>query len=155
MKRTIQISVLGSLGIGMAWLGTAWGANGASDWLACRPLPDATARLACYDLAAQKAVDGQKTDAAKSFGLPAETVLKQVAPAATSNEIKALLKSVRGGTAGRLVFELDSGQVWEQVMATQDALVEPGQSVVIKSAALGSFMMTTPSGRSYKVRRIR
>lgn len=127
----------------------------AADWTTCRPMTDAAARLACYDAAADRLTAHKSEERSQTFGLPPETVLKQVAPAATPTEVRAQVHVVRGGQAGRLVIELDNGQVWEQVIATPDALVEPGQAVTIRSAALGSFQMTTASGRTYKVRRIR
>jgi hypothetical protein len=125
------------------------------DWAACRAMTDAAARLACYDAAADRLVERSTEERRQSFGLPPEAVLKQVEPAVASAEIRAEVRAVRGGQSGRLIFELDSGQIWEQVMATPDALVSVGQTVIIRSAALGSFQMATPSGRTYKVRRVR
>lgn len=137
---------------------TAAGAVAApsGDFGACRPLADAAARLACYDAVADGLVAHKAEAPTQSFGLPAETVLKQVLPAAAPvDEIRAHVRAVRGGQSGRLVFDLDNGQVWEQLMATPDALVEAGQAVTVRSGALGSFQMTTASGRTYKVRRLR
>jgi hypothetical protein len=46
---------------------------------------------------------------------------------------------------------LDNGQAWTFV--EQDPRLRPGDSVTIKRAALGSFLMMTPSRHSYRVQR--
>jgi hypothetical protein len=48
---------------------------------------------------------------------------------------------------------LDNGQSW--LLLDGDGWVSQGQAVTIKRAALGSFMLTTPSHHSYRVRRLR
>jgi hypothetical protein len=156
MSTPIRHVIWATAALWVSLSGAANAGGSAADWLSCRAVADSMARLACFDAAAQAASDGQKAVVAQSFGLPPDTVLQKVTPAVTPpTESRAQVNGVRGGAAGRLIFDLDNGQVWEQVMATADALVEPGQAVTIKSGSLGSFMMSTASGRSYKVRRIR
>jgi hypothetical protein len=48
---------------------------------------------------------------------------------------------------------LDNGQSW--LLLDGDGWVSQGQAVTIKRAALGSYMLTTPSHHSYRVRRLR
>lgn len=48
---------------------------------------------------------------------------------------------------------LDNGQVW--VSTNGGMLLEPGEAVTIKRAALGAFMLTTASKHSYLIKRVR
>jgi hypothetical protein len=54
---------------------------------------------------------------------------------------------------GHSIVTLDGGQLWE--LDEADPLLATGDSVTIKRAALGSFLMTTGSGRIHRVRRLR
>jgi hypothetical protein len=118
-------------------------------------------RLACFDravevLAAGK--DGAALAAAtpeSSFGL---TTSARETPARTESQ-GGDLQSVRSTVAGfsradgSLVIRLENGQSWRQ-LSGGDTLLKVGDSVTIDRAALGSFQMKMPSGRSAKVRRI-
>lgn len=55
--------------------------------------------------------------------------------------------------AGRAYVVLDNGQTWTFTDPDEDTRLGPGDSVTIKRASLGSFLMLTPSKRSYHVRR--
>jgi hypothetical protein len=48
---------------------------------------------------------------------------------------------------------LDNGQSW--LIMENDGWVSQGQAVTIKRAALGSYLLVTPSHHSYTVRRLR
>ena len=48
---------------------------------------------------------------------------------------------------------LDGGQLWE--VDSPDPLLETGDTVTIKRAALGSFILKTPSGRTSRAYRLR
>jgi hypothetical protein len=43
--------------------------------------------------------------------------------------------------------------MWQ--LAGSDALLASGDSVTIKRAAFGSYILTTPAGRTHRVRRLR
>jgi hypothetical protein len=49
---------------------------------------------------------------------------------------------------GHQTVALDNGQLWRLYGA--DELLAKGNSVTIKRAALGSFILKTPSGRTYR-----
>ena len=51
-----------------------------------------------------------------------------------------------------MLLELDNGQSWELDRA--DRLLAAGDKVKIEHAAMGSFMLTTPTRRNYHVRRL-
>ena len=55
---------------------------------------------------------------------------------------------------GDSLITLDNGQVWRQ-LSGGELLLKEGDEVVINRAALGSFQMKVPTGRSGKVKRVR
>jgi hypothetical protein len=54
---------------------------------------------------------------------------------------------------GHMTVTLEGGQLWE-LLDDVDPLLAAGASVTIVRAALGSFLMQTPSKRSHRVRRL-
>jgi hypothetical protein len=93
-------------------------------------------------------------EATQNFGLSAEKVL---GPQGVPTEIKARVTAVQANEiTGRAVVTLDNGQVWQQVEATK-APKRPraGDEVMIRKAALDSYLMVTPERGSARVRRVR
>ena len=130
------------------------------DALVCAAIVAAEERLACYDtLAKPKLPDVQTSpgDAVRpkssatdtqSFGLSPRQL-----PATPESPklIKALVTRVTVDRAGNVLMSLDNGQSW--TFNDQDALFRPGDSVTIRRAALGSFLLTA-GRRSYRARRV-
>jgi hypothetical protein len=54
---------------------------------------------------------------------------------------------------GSLIVNLANGQRWKQISGA-DLLIKKGDTVTINRAALGSFQMVLPTGRSAKVKRV-
>jgi hypothetical protein len=118
-------------------------------------------RLACFDraievLAAGK--DGAALAAAtpeSSFGLTTSVRETPASSEGESGDLQSVQATVKGFSRadGSLVIRLDNGQSWRQ-LSGGDTLLKVGDSVTIDRAALGSFQMKVPSGRSAKVRRI-
>lgn len=54
---------------------------------------------------------------------------------------------------GHQVVRIDNAQSWE-LLQDADPLLAPGQKVSIRRALLGSFIMTTPTGREHRVKRL-
>jgi len=52
---------------------------------------------------------------------------------------------------GKAHVRLDNGQVWS--FTAPEVLLRAGEAVTIRRAALGSFLMTTPSHHTYRVQR--
>jgi hypothetical protein len=92
----------------------------------------------------------------QAVGLPAGKILKlQKSP--TGTEIKALdakIERVSVNSAGRGVFRLDNGQVWQQVEPDPKFEVHPGDTVHLSKALLGSFFMSASKKMSTRVARI-
>jgi predicted methyltransferase len=53
---------------------------------------------------------------------------------------------------GRPTITLDGGQLWE--LDNADPLLNKGDTVTIKRATFGSFLLTTSTGRSHRVHRL-
>jgi hypothetical protein len=60
--------------------------------------------------------------------------------------------AVTASPNGYPLVQLEGGQVWE--LSDADPLLASGVTVTIHRAALGSFLMTTPSGRIHRARRV-
>jgi hypothetical protein len=93
-----------------------------------------------------------------SFGMVASTPRANSVKVAEAPED---VKSVRGHVAsvseaadGASIITLDNGQTWRQISGGS-LLLRVGDEVEINRAALGSFQMIVPSGRSGKVKRVR
>jgi hypothetical protein len=102
---------------------------------------------------AQAALAAAAADPA-NFGLDMAHVERVPdAPTSVRGEVKSV--SQGGGAGGRGTVQLDNGQVWQFTESGADGRVQVGDTVTIKRAALGSFLLVPPSKRSFHVRRIR
>ncbi len=88
-------------------------------------------------------------DDAPSFGLSA--VQRHVAVVGPKQESGRIV-SLGTNQAGHSTIVLDSGQTW--TVLDDDGWVSNGDQVTIKRAALGSYLMTTPSHHTYRVHRV-
>jgi hypothetical protein len=139
---------------------------------ACAAETDVLRRLACYDGAAAQLVGAQAPGAA-----PASSAADRDGPRTVSPEAKF---GVRNGplderkyanapkeitatviliemrrSSGALVVSLDNNQVWVENQASEYFPLKVGDTVRIRSAALGAYMMFAPSKRATRVTRIR
>jgi hypothetical protein len=133
----------------------------ASALKACASIASPAPRLACYDELAGRAaapteaparLDAPATPAAApqhSFGLYAA---EHPAPA-TDTSLSAKVVALGASARGRPTVALEGGQLWE--LDGPDTLLAGGDAVTIRRAALGSYLMTTPQGRTHRVRRLR
>ena len=67
--------------------------------------------------------------------------------------IKAVVSTLTEDRLNHVYLLLDNEQTWS--LLDPDPHVRPGDSVSIKRASLGSFLLLTPSRRSYRVERVR
>jgi len=76
-------------------------------------------------------------------------------PAAPQGEssITGRIVSMATGANGRPTVALEAEGVWE--LDGPDLVLSKGDTITIKRAALGSYLMTTPSGRMHRVKRLR
>jgi len=163
-----------AVGLVAAVLGAA-GAEAAppsAELARCAAIGAADERLACYDAlgrslkpppvpsaspspAANKApaADESSAQAATAAGgVNAFGLTRHERPAAAGPDlIRAQVAAVTTDRLGRAFVRLDNGQVWS--FTAPDVLLRAGEAVTIRRAALGSFLMTTPSHHTYRVQR--
>ncbi len=103
-----------------------------------------------------EALDPQRT-----FGLQHAAIVQREAAAAglrvkEASNITARIVRIGQGSNGRAVFDLDNGQVWEQLVADgTDLYTKPGDSVRISRGWLDSYWLEAPSHHGCKVTRLR
>jgi hypothetical protein len=149
---------------------------------ACAAIATASERLACYDqlsgrlapAAAAAASPGAAAPAAappalsavatgsaapetaapaqappQSFGLYAA---EHPAPPPAAQSLTARVVSLGHSASGRQTVALEGGQLWELIDG--DPLLAVGDTVTIRRASLGSFMIETPARREHRARRL-
>lgn len=147
----------------------------AADLADCRAIDDDRARLACYDALPAAAPGPARTapllpsalpapsdpaapTATDLFGRDSDTAAAELGAAAgvvPLRELPATLTAVDRAPDGRLRLTLDNGQAWSQV-DTRRANLEPGDAVVIRPGAFGSFLLSAGRGQAaLRVRRDR
>ena len=85
-----------------------------------------------------------------SFGLYA---LEHPAPPKAAALVGIKVVAVADHDDGSQTVTLAGGQLWK--LDSADPLLAAGDAVTIRRAALGSFLMSTPTGRTHRVRRLR
>jgi hypothetical protein len=89
------------------------------------------------------------TEAAKRARDPEKA--KETMPESITQEVAAVTRK----KDGELVVTLANGQVWTQLETDRRARVSVGDTVTIKRAALGSYLLVTESKLATRVRRTR
>ena len=75
-------------------------------------------------------------------------------PPAAPTSITARITTVAHRPTGELVVILDDGQVWVQIDTETKNRLKEGDTVTIRKASLGSFVLVTPNRVLIRVRRI-
>ncbi|HYC99393.1 hypothetical protein [Brevundimonas sp.] len=137
--------------------------------LACRAMPEATARLACFDAAAGALetahrdgsivmIDRAGMDRARreTFGLDLAALPRLFGSRAGPElaDVETTLVEASRNPRDIWTFRLADGSTWIQIdSGSVQFRNRPGQPVHIRRAAMGSFMMTVGNSRSIRVRR--
>lgn len=175
--RTILRSSTSALTCGLLVLAATTSPVGAAATASpqqCAQIGDDASRLACYDRifrgAAAPAASGEAaaaaagvavagaaasdpqddfglTDAAKRARDPEKAKVEM--PESVTDKVAA----VGHKPTGELVVTLANGQVWLQIDSDSRARVGVGQTVTIKKASLGSYLLVGPDNRATRVRR--
>ncbi|MFZ2508122.1 MAG: hypothetical protein WAW79_06600 [Steroidobacteraceae bacterium] len=120
----------------------------------CLREPDDAGRLACYDRAARAHV---QDPASGKFGY--EDVREREERAALRDDtqrsaaLEATIIEVSRRPNGAHVMTLDNGQIWVESSLDPFFRVAAGEPIRIKRAALGTYLLSTPSNRSTRVTR--
>jgi hypothetical protein len=177
------IRLLAPISLGAAVFATAHGAETSvpmSSLKKCAAIDSIAERVSCYDQLAERPAALQRQAPPAAAAPAAAAVVPQVAvaapaaqqppPAATKESfglysaehpaappakitaITAKVVSIGSGASGHPIVTLEGDQVWE--MADGDPVLKSGDTVKIDRAALGSFIMTTPSGRIHRLHRL-
>ena len=119
---------------------------------AASPAPAAPAAVA--SVAAPPAPAAAPTE--EDFGRSKVRKARMAASSGAPPEIKSITAKVAAfgrSPNGRTQVTLDSGQIWEY-QDDPDPLLSIGESVTIKRATLGSFILQTPTKLSHRVSRV-
>jgi hypothetical protein len=143
----------------------------------CAAIAATDARVACYDVLASHqptAAIAVPTVAAVTAANPTPPAASAQPPAQASQadvqdfglnqpqlpatpkgpeSIKALVAKFTEDRFGTAYVLLDNGQAW--AFSEPGVRLRRGDSVTIRRASFGSFLMTTPSKNSYRVRRMK
>lgn len=136
----------------------------------CRQIADSTQRLACFDAAAARLEQAEKSgdvvvvdraqvrEARKSaFGFSFEGFKlfdrgEKAEPAL--ERVELVLERASQGRDGKWVFHTADGQVWRQVdREPLNRTPKKGARLEVRTAALGSFFMNVDGQRALRVRR--
>ena len=135
---------------------------------ACAAIAAPDARLACYDrlahaAAAKEPAHASGTSAAAPAGTPASgaplpketfglySAEHPTAPP-SAETLQAKVQAFGRNSNGRPTVALAGEGLWE--LDDSDPLLAVGDTVTIKRATLGSFILTTPNKRTHRVRRL-
>lgn len=137
--------------------------------VACRAVTAPEARLACYDAAASAldsaqrqgevvVVDRAQVTAARrqlfGFELPSITLFDSgPAPERIDSVETTLTRAIMAGE-GKWTFVLADGSTWRQIDNERVTFQnDAGQSVRVRRASLGSYLLTVGRSRAVRVRR--
>jgi hypothetical protein len=131
----------------------------------CAVVSDAADRLACYDNAFGSPAEGVAVPEApayegRDFGFSeAEKRARDTAdgPDGLPPHIQAVVLNVSKQGYGQeaLRVTLDNGQIWAQAESVTHARIRKGDTITIRKASLGSFLLVTASDATMRVRRLR
>jgi hypothetical protein len=141
---------------------------------ACRQIEDIAQRVACYDNFVDARFPMESSDGAATITPPEESEssavpdakslfgtsdaeAKQIVEMSLAIEqidnIVAYVTDVQESATRKLVITLENGQVWRQ-LDNQRLPLKTGETVVIRKASLGSFLLEKDTGsRNIRVKR--
>jgi hypothetical protein len=97
-------------------------------------------------------------DPVATFGLPAQAIAARENAAGLRKKdlqsISAHIARISSGSSGRMVFDLDNHQAWQEIGTEGDLMAKPGDEVKIWRGMLGSFWLQASTGRGCKVTRL-
>lgn len=161
----ISLRACASMTLALALI-TASAAGSAATDHPCATVVDAGERLACYDAAFPPAADvlssavdtqSERERALREFGLNKlqkrerePERMRVVAP----DRIEDSIASVITRATGERVVTLGNGQVWLLTEVTAKGQLKTGDPVVIREAAMGTYMLETGKWTALRARRI-
>lgn len=139
--------------------------------LACRTVADGAGRLACYDAAAGKMGEAEKSgdivvvDRAQAeatrreafgFNIPALSIFDRGDRSQPLDAMSAVVAQARQGPDGKWLVELEGGAAWQQTDANfLSKKPKPGSKAEIRKAPVGGFYLKLDGQPAVKARRVR
>lgn len=138
--------------------------------LKCRDLADGAARLACYDAAAGRIGEAEKSgdivviDRAQAaaahreaFGLhlPSLDFVDKALKPGETEQVDGVVRALSADASGRWTLSLEGGAVWRQIDGVLFRPPHPGSKVHIRRGSLGSYLMNIDGQPAVKVHRDR
>ena len=137
---------------------------------ACRTQSDPAQRLACYDAAAaaldeaERAGDVVVLDREQmletrrglfGFAMPSLDIFNRGDGDLVEeiDNVSYVVRTAREARDDEWVFTMEDGSVWRQIDGRMWGRPRAGQTAVVRSAALGSFMMNVGDAPAIRVRR--
>jgi hypothetical protein len=126
-----------------------------SDIANCRGQADAATRLTCYD----QLFGAPATTTGSTPTMPAPVSARfgfhgQGGGPAEPKALAFIVARVDRRPAGEFVVTFEDGQVWQQTELNSRIDIQRGDQVVIRKAALGSFLLVSRAGLSTRVKRL-
>jgi hypothetical protein len=135
----------------------------------CRKLTDNTARLACFDEAAAAmdqaeakgdivVVDREQARKVRrqafGFSLPSITLFERGEKPEEINNMEGKIAAARQNNAGKWVIRLEDGATWVQIDTNEvPNAPKAGDTVTIRKAAMGSYMLSLGHHIAFRARR--
>ncbi|MFC0682755.1 hypothetical protein ACFFGH_33405 [Lysobacter korlensis] len=134
---------------------------------ACATVVDPADRLVCYDAAFPPAagvrtraqdLEAERKRGLEDFGL-SKVQMRENEPermrAVAPDRIESRVAGVSVGATGKRTVNLENGQIWLLTEVTMKGHLERGDQVVIREAAMGSYLLVTPDRIALRARRIK
>jgi hypothetical protein len=136
---------------------------------ACRAVSDPAARLACFDSAASRLDEAEKTGEivvvdrkqagevrrqAFGFALPSLALFDKAPGTEKLDRVESVLKAARQGPDGKWILQLENGAVWRQTDPEGPARTPRlGMTVSVRSAAMGSYLVSVDGQAGFRAKR--
>lgn len=152
--RNRSAALIAIMGV-VPWLG--WGELHAQQVAShrCAAVVDSTARLACYDAEYPPSAEVVAATADRQVREFGQNGQRRTKAEEGPDRLEARVTSLAYRSDGARTVDLDSGQQWLITEPASRGHFSQGDRVILRKAALGSYMLVTPAGVALRARRIR
>ena len=158
---------IASVLVALAMTTAAMAAESSGASHSCAMVVEPNERLACYDTAFPPASDArsgaidvaaERAKALREFGLNKVQLsvreperMRDITP----DRIEAKVARVSARATGERVVTLDNDQIWLLTEVRSKGQLRSGDPIVVRTAALGTYMLVTAKGIALRARRIK
>ena len=156
LKILMRTSVLVTASLAMATAAIA------AETQPCAVVVDPAKRLACYDAAfpptsGAESLESRRERELRDFGLnqiQRRASMPESQRVEIPDRIEAAVTAVRTLAEGERMVTLDNGQLWMLTEVTSSGHLVAGDRVVVRKAAVGTFMLVTPGRVALRAKRV-